>query len=104
MKVRCTSGAGFALGLRQFALGEWKSNLANDVAIIFRQIWAAGEIHFLVSRIIQTATYLVSLESYRITPNSRAGRGIMTLGGAAKGYCLQEVLHSKIRLSEMSVY
>ncbi len=34
---------------------------------------------------------------YRITPNSRAGRGNMTLGGAAKWYLLKEVLHSKTR-------
>ncbi len=37
----------FALGLRQFALSERKSNLAKDFADRFRQIWAAGEIHFL---------------------------------------------------------
>ena len=40
----------FALGLRQFALSEKKSNLANYSAIQFRQIWAAGEIHYLVVR------------------------------------------------------
>ena len=39
-----------ALGLRQFALSELKSNLANDSAIKFRQICAAGEIHSLVAR------------------------------------------------------
>ena len=46
-----TSGvpqAVFTLELRQFALSERKSNLANNSAIIFRQIWAAGENHFLV--------------------------------------------------------
>ena len=40
----------FALGLRQCALSEIKSNLAKDSAITFRQIFAAGEIHFLVAR------------------------------------------------------
>ena len=39
-----------ALGLRQFAFSEKKSHLANDFAIIFRQIWAAGEIHFLMTK------------------------------------------------------
>ena len=35
--------------ISQFALGERKSNLANDVAI-FRQIWTAGKNYFLFSR------------------------------------------------------
>ena len=39
-----------ALGLHQFAFSEKKSHLANDFAIIFRQIWAAGEIHFLMTK------------------------------------------------------
>ncbi len=34
--------------------------------------------------------------NYRITPNSGAGRGDMTLGGAAKWYQLQEVLNSSV--------
>ena len=53
----------FALGLRQFALSERKSNLANNIAISFRQL---AKLYFLVEthRIIgQAAMYLVSLES-----------------------------------------
>ena len=62
----------FALGLRQFALSEWKSNLANYSPIIFCQICAAGEIHFLGAKIRQNrSNYNVSGIMAKLFKNAR---------------------------------
>ena len=52
----------FALGLRQFAQSENKSNLANEIALTFRQLAKLGFFDGKSSSEGQTIMYMVSLE------------------------------------------